>query len=86
MIDHVSPNTPDSSFPANFYIVEDNEPVIRMILKGHRPNLIHMSRTHRGHVDRLFERTDCNSFISIRFVLRTDQLADILTKDVFTVP
>ena len=34
-------------FETMLYIFEDNEAVIKMIIKGQRPTMGHVSRTHR---------------------------------------
>ena len=36
------------------YMFEDSETVIRMIIKGRRPDSRHVSRTHRVDLDWLF--------------------------------
>ena len=38
------------------YIVEDNEAVIKMIIKGRSPTMRHVSRIHRVALDWLFDR------------------------------
>ena len=38
------------------YVFEDNEAVIKMILKGRSPTMRHVSRTHRVALDWLFDR------------------------------
>ena len=50
------------------YIFEDNEAVIKMIIKGRRPTLRHVSRTHRVALDWLFERINLDPKIQIRHV------------------
>ena len=41
---------------AKLVVMEDNEAVIKMIIKGRSPTLRHVSRTHRVDLDWLFER------------------------------
>ena len=41
---------------SQFYIFEDNEAVIKMIIKGKGPTMRHVSRTHRVALDWLFDR------------------------------
>ena len=55
------------------FLFEDNEAVIRMIIKGRSPNLSHVSRSHRVDLDWLLERINLDSSISIRFVRTTEQ-------------
>ena len=63
---HVPRNIPDNSFPARLYMFKDNEAVIRMIVKDRRPNVRHVSRTHRIDLECLFERIIVDSSMSIR--------------------
>ena len=55
-IDHVPPNAQDSSHRALISYFEDTEAVIKMIIKGRIPHMRHVLRTHRVHLDRLFDR------------------------------
>ena len=64
---------------ALLYIFEDNEAVIKMIIKG---RMRHVSRTRRVALDWLFHRI--NLKIQIAYVHTRNQLADILTKGTFT--
>ena len=41
---------------ALLYVFEDNEAVIKMIIKGRSPTMRHFSRTHRVALDWLFDR------------------------------
>ena len=41
---------------SQLYIFEDNEAVIKMMIKGRSPTMRHVSRTHRVAPDRLFDR------------------------------
>ena len=45
-VDHVSSNVRSPQFSALFYVFEDNEAVIKMIIKGRSPTMRHVSRTH----------------------------------------
>ena len=45
-----------SLFGAMLYIFEDNEAVIKMIIKGTSPTIRHVFRTHRVALDWLFDR------------------------------
>ena len=55
-LDHVPTNTHSSQDESQLYIFEDNEPVIKMIIRGRSPNMRHVSRTHRVALDWLFHR------------------------------
>ena len=55
-VDNVSLNAKSSLFGAMFCIFEDNEAVIRMIIKGRSPTMRHVSRTHRVALNWLFDR------------------------------
>ena len=66
------------------YVFEDNEAVIKMIIKGRCPTVRHVSRTHRVASDRLFDRTNLDFQILIRYIDTEHQPADILTKGNFT--
>ena len=66
------------------YVFEDNEAVIKMIIKGRSPTMRHVSRTHRVALDWLFDRINLDSKIKIKFFDTKNQFADILTKGNFT--
>ena len=50
------------------YIFEDNEAVIKMIIKGRSPTMRHVSRTHRVALDWLFDRINLDPKIQIKYV------------------
>ena len=77
-------NVNSSHQEALLYVFEDNETVIKMIIKGRSPTLRHVSRTHRVALDWLFDRTNLDSKIQIKYIDTKNQLADILTKGNFT--
>ena len=83
-MDSVPPTYPMSSGAVKLVIFEDNESVIKMVVKGRSPALGHVSRTHRVDLDWLFERCRVDPSIRIRFVPTKAQLADMLTKGSFT--
>ena len=62
------------------YVFEDNEAVIKMIIKGRSPTMRHVSRTHRVALDWLFDRIILDPKIQIKYIDTKNQLADILTK------
>ena len=75
------PQTSNSSHhEALLYVFEDNEAVIKMIIKVRRPTMRHVSRTHRVAFDWLFDRINLDSKIQIKYIDTKNQLADILTK------
>ena len=65
-------------------VFEDNEAVIKMIIKGRSPTMRHVSRTHRVALDWLFDRINLDPNIQMKYVDTKHQLADILTEGNFT--
>ena len=55
-IDHVTSNVRSSNIGSMLYVLEDNEAVIKMIIKGRSPTMRHLSRTHSVALDGLFAR------------------------------
>ena len=80
----VPSNVQSASREALLYVFEDNEAVIKMIMKGRSPTMRHVSRTHRVALDWLFDRINLDSNIQIKYIDTKNQLADILTKGNFT--
>ena len=83
-IDSVPSNVQSARQEALLYVFEDNEAVIKMIIKGRSPTMRHVSRTHRVALDWLFDRINLDSKIQIKYIDTKNQLADILTKGNFT--
>ena len=83
-IDAVPSNVQSARQEALLYVFEDNEAVIKMIMKGRSPAMRHVSRTHRVALDWLFDRINLDSKIQIKYIDTKNQLADILTKGNFT--
>ena len=83
-IDSVPSNVQSSRQEALLYVFEDNEAVIKMIIKGRSPTMRHVSRTHRVAFDWLFDRVNLDPNIQIKYIDTKNQLADILTKTNFT--
>ena len=79
-IDSVPSNVQSESREALLYVFEDNEAVIKMIMKGRSPTMRHVSRTHRVALDWLFDRINLDPKIRIKYIATKNQLADILTK------
>ena len=67
-IDNIPTNTKNSDSSAMFYVFEDNEAVIKMIMKGRRPTMRHVSRTHKVALDWLFDRINLDPKIQIRYL------------------
>ena len=83
-IDSVPSNVQSSRQEALLYVFEDNEAVIKMIIKGRSPTMRHGSRTHRVALDWLFDRINLDPKIQIKYIDTKNQLADMLTKGNFT--
>ena len=69
-IDHVPSSVTHSGSTAMLYVFEDNEAVIKMIIKSRSPTMRHVSRTHRVALDWLFDRINLDSKIEIRYIDR----------------
>ena len=86
-VDFIPSNVQSSHQEALLYVFEDNEAVIKMIIKGRRPTMRHVSRTHRVALDWLFDRLNLDSKIfKIKYIDTKNQLADILTCLLYTSP
>ena len=83
-IDVVPSNVQSARPEALLYVFEDNEAVIKMIMKGRSPTMRHVSRTHRVALDWLFDRINLDPKIQIKYIDTKNQLTDILTKGNFT--
>ena len=77
-IDCVPSNVQSSHQEALLFVFEDNEAVIKMIIKGRSPSMRHVSRTHRVALDWLFDRINLDQKIQIKYIDTKNQLADIL--------
>ena len=77
-------NVKSSHQEALLCVFEDNEAVIKMIVKGRSPTMRHVSRTHRVALDWLFDRINLDPKIQIKCIDTRNKLADILTKGDFT--
>ena len=83
-IDSVPSNVQSARQEALLYVFEDNEAVIKMIIKGRSPTMRHVSRTHRVALDWLFDRIQFEPQDPNQIHRHKKQLADILTKGNFT--
>ena len=66
-VDFISSNVNSSRHEALLYVFEDNEAVIKMIIKGRSPTMRHVSRTHRVALDWLFDRINLDTKIQIKY-------------------
>ena len=83
-VDRVPSNVQFSHQEALLYVFEDNEPVIKMIIKGRSRTMRHVSRTHRVALDWLFDGINLDTKNQIKYIDNKNQLADMLTKGNFT--
>ena len=83
-IDAVPSNVQSARQEASLYVFEDNEAVIKMIMKGRSPTMRHVFRTHRVALDWLFDQINLDPKIQIKHIDTKNQLADILTNGNFT--
>ena len=83
-VDFLSSNVNSSRKEVLLFIFEDNEAVIKMIVKGRSPTMRHVSRTHRVALDWLYDRINLDPKIQIKSIDTKNHLADILTKGNFT--
>ena len=83
-VDFIPSDVNSSRQEALLYVFEDNEAVIKMIIKGRSPTMRHVSRTHRVALDWSFDRINLDPKIHIKYIDTKNQLADILTKGNFT--
>ena len=83
-VDFISLKVHSSRKEALLYVFDDNEAVIKMIINGRCTTMRHVSRTHRVALDWLFDRTNVDPKIQIKYIDTKNQLADILIKGNFT--
>ena len=83
-VDFLPSNVNSSHQEALLFVFEDNEAVIKMMIKGRSPTMRHVSRTHRVALDWLFDRINLDPKTQIKYIDTKNQLADILTKGNFT--
>ena len=83
-IDVVPSNVQSARQEALLYVFEDNEAVIKMIIKGRSPTMRHVSRTHRVALDCLFDGINLYSKIQIKYIDTKNQLADIFNQREFS--
>ena len=83
-VDNAPSTAKISQSNAMLYVFEDNEAVIKMIVKGRSPIMRHVSRTHRVALDRLLDKINLDPKIQIKYIDTKHQIADILTTRNFT--
>ena len=83
-VDYVSSNAKSSLFGAMLYVFEDNEAVIKIVIKGRSPTMRHVSRTHRVALDWLLDKINLDPKIQIRCIDTKHQRTDIFTQGNFT--
>ena len=69
-IDSVLSNVQSARQEALLYVFEDNEAVIKTIIKGRSPTMRHVSRPHRVALARLFDRINLDPKISKQNMLK----------------
>ena len=79
-VDFISSNVNSSRQEAMLHVFEDNEAVIKMIIKGRSPTMRHVPRTHKVALDWLFDRINLDPKIQIKYIDTKNKLADLLTK------
>ena len=67
-IDSVPPSVQSARQEALLYVFEDNEAVIKIIIKGRSHTMRHASRTHRVALDWQFDRINLGSKIQIKYI------------------
>ena len=67
-VDCVHSNVQFSHQEALLYVFEDNEAVIKMIIKGRSPTMRHVSRTHRVALDWLIDLINLDPKIQITYI------------------
>ena len=67
-VDFLPSNVQSSHQEALLYIFEDNEAVIKIIIKGTSPTMRHVSRTHRVALDWWLDRITLDSKIQIKYI------------------
>ena len=68
---------------ASLYVFEDNEAVIKMIIKGLSPYMRHVSRTRRLNLDWLYDRIHLVKTSQVKYMNTTQQTVDVLTEGSF---
>ena len=83
-VDLVLLNVQTSRQEALLYVFEDNEAVIKTIIKGRCPTMRHVSWTNRVALDWSLDLINLDHQIQIKHIDTENQFADMLTKGKFT--
>ena len=83
-VDRVPSNVQFSHQEALLCVFEDNEAVIKMIIKGRSPTMRHVSMTYRVALDWLFDRINLDPKNQIKYIDTKNPLTYMLTKGNFT--
>ena len=75
-------NVQSSRQEALLYVFEDNEAVIKVIIKGKSPAVSHVSRAHRVALDWLFDRINLDYKIQIKYIDTKNQLLTFWPQEV----
>ena len=78
------PTFPTAHTQPNSTLFEDNAAPLQMTNKGRSSNLRHVTGTHRVDSDWLLQPVSLDHSMLIKYVRTNDQLADILTRWMFT--
>ena len=76
-VDYVPCNIPAPNGRAILVLLEDNDPVIQILIKGRNTTLRHVPRVHRVNIDATYERIRCDPGIYLRHWPTQYQMADI---------
>ena len=79
-VDSIPISKYDPKCLSELVILEDNEAVIKMTIKGRSTAMRHVQRTRRVNFDWLYERFLNDKGIRIRYLSTKFQIADMLTK------
>ena len=65
-VDFIPSNVQSPHQEALLHVFEENEAVIKMVIKGRSPTMRHVFRTHRVALDWLFDRINLDPKIQIK--------------------
>ena len=83
-VDYIPTTLPQPLGNAKLVLLEDNDAVIKMIIKGRTHKLRYVPRMHRIDLDWLFGILRDDPGVFIKYVNTKEQCADIFTKGMFT--
>ena len=82
-VDYVPFTMPMSTGLGRLVILEDNQAVIKMCIKGRSPSMRCVGRTHRVNLDWLWERVRRDPGIWIKYCESKSQITNMFTKGRF---